>query len=246
MRAHAAEYLGTLVLVFVGCGAIAVGTLDALGVALAFGLVIAVLVLVLGPVSGAHLNPAVSVALAAIGLVRWTRAATYALAQAGGAITGALLLRLALGPSAPLGVTAPAPSLGIGPALVFEVALTFVLVLVIAAVVTAPGGVPLIAPVAIGGAVALGSLVGGPVSGAAMNPARALGPALVAGRPEDLWLYAVGPLAGALLAALVHGTLVRAHARQPREAVVTLVGEAPSGLVSPEHALPARPGTWPR
>jgi len=211
VRAHVAEFIGTFALVFFGCGAIAVGALPPVGVALSFGLVIAVMVYALGHVSGAHLNPAVSVGFALGRHFPWTRVATYAGAQIAGAVGGALLLRATLGPAAPLGVTRPAGS--DLQAVAWETVLTFVLMLVITAVATDTRAVGEAAALAIGGAVALGALVGGPVSGAAMNPARSIGPALVSADLAGLWIYIVGPLLGASAAAVVYRYL-----RGPTEA----------------------------
>ena len=206
MRAHLAEALGTFALVFLGCGAIAVddqgGQLGHSGVALAFGLVIAVMIYGLGHISGAHLNPAVSIGFAVGRHFPWSRAATYSAAQVGGAVLGALLLRLTLGADANLGVTQPAGS--DLQALVWEGLLTFFLMLVITAVATDTRAVGEAAALAIGGTVALGALVGGPVSGASMNPARSLGPALVSGDLASIWVYLVGPAAGAVAAAAVY------------------------------------------
>ena len=202
MRAHVAEVIGTLALVFFGCGAVAVGQLPPVGVALAFGLVIAVMIYALGHVSGAHFNPAVSIGFALGRHFQWPRVATYAVAQVSGAVCGALLLRATLGASAPLGVTQPAGT--DVQALVWEALLTFVLMLVITAVATDTRAVDEAAALAIGGAVTLGALVGGPVTGASMNPARSIGPALVAGDMGSLWVYLVGPVVGAAGAALVY------------------------------------------
>ncbi len=213
MRALGAELIGTFALVFFGCGAIAVGRLPDAGVALAFGLVIAVMIYALGHVSGAHFNPAVSVGFAIGRHFPWRWAGAYALAQVAGATLGALALRATLGPDVPLGVTAPAGS--DVQALAWEVILTFVLVLVITAVATDTRAVGEAAALAIGGAVALGSLVGGPVTGASMNPARSIGPALVACDLAHLWIYLVAPLAGAILAAGAYGFL-RAGDAPPR------------------------------
>jgi aquaporin NIP len=202
LRAHVAEFIGTFALVFFGCGAIAVGHLPADGVALAFGLVIAVMIYALGHVSGAHFNPAVSIGFALGRHFPWPRVATYAVAQVAGATAGALVLRATLGPGVPLGVTHPA-----GPdsqAVVWEAILTFVLMLVITAVATDVRAVGEAAALAIGGAVALGALVGGPVTGASMNPARSIGPALVAGDVGGLWIYVAGPVLGAAAAALLY------------------------------------------
>jgi aquaporin NIP len=215
MRAHVAEGIGTYALVFAGCGSIAVGQLSNLGVAIAFGLVIAVMIYALGHVSGAHLNPAVSVAFALGRHFPWSRAATYSIAQIAGAIAGAATLRVTLGSDVPLGVTQPSGS--DLQALVWEGVLTFFLVLVITAVATDTRAVGEAAALAIGGAVALGSLVGGPVSGASMNPARSIGPALIGADLSGLWIYVAGPLAGAAVAALVYAYL-RGTEHEPDQA----------------------------
>ncbi|MFN8631118.1 MAG: MIP family channel protein [Chloroflexota bacterium] len=199
MRAHVAEFIGTFALVFFGCGAIAIGQLSPTGVALAFGLVIAVMIYALGHVSGAHFNPAVSIGFALGRHFPWRRVATYAVAQVAGAVSGALLLRATLGGAVPLGVTQPAGS--DAQALAWEAVLTFALMLVITAVATDTRAVGEAAALAIGGAVALGALVGGPLTGASMNPARSIGPALVAGDIGSLWVYLAGPVIGAASAA---------------------------------------------
>lgn len=205
MRAHVAEFIGTFALVFAGCGAIAVGRLSDTGVALAFGLAIAVMVYALGHVSGAHFNPAVSIGFAVGRRFPWRRVASYAVAQVAGAVSAAAVLRLTLGPAAALGVTAPAGS--DLQALAWEAILTFFLMLVITAVATDTRAVGESAALAIGGAVALGALVSGPVSGASMNPARSLGPALVAGDLASIWIYLLGPIAGAAAASVVYSYL---------------------------------------
>lgn len=206
MRAHAAEALGTFALVAAGCGAIAVdartGSLGHLGVALAFGLVVGAMVHALGHVSGAHLNPAVSLSFALGGHMPWRRAASFAAVQVAGAIAAALALRATLGPDADIGVTRPVvPDAS---ALAWEAAATFLLVLVIHAVATDPRAPRETAGLAIGGAVTLGALVAGPLTGASMNPARSIGPALVSGDVGGLWLYLAGPLLGGALAALAY------------------------------------------
>lgn len=205
MRAHVAEFIGTFALVFAGCGAIAVGRLPVAGVAIAFGLVIAVMIYALGHISGAHFNPAVSVGFAIGRHFPWIRVITYAIAQVAGAVAGALTLRAILGPVVPLGVTTPAGT--DLQSLAMEAVLTFFLMLVITAVATDSRAVGEAAAVAIGGSVALGALVGGPVSGASMNPARSLGPALVSGDLSHIWVYLAGPLLGSIVAAVVYGWL---------------------------------------
>lgn len=204
MRAHLAEFIRTFALVFFGCGAIANG-LPPTAVALAFGLVIAVMVYTFGHVSGAHFNPAVSVGFAVGRHLPWPRVATYTIVQVAGAISGALLLRATLGDGADLGVTRPSGS--DLQAFVWEVVLTFFLMLVITAVATDIRAVGQAAALAIGGTIALASLVGGPISGASMNPARSFGPAIVSGDLTGIWIYAVAPTIGVILAAVVYDVL---------------------------------------
>jgi MIP family channel proteins len=196
-----AEALGTFILVFAGCGAIAVGTLPASGVAAAFGLAIMVSIYAFGHVSGAHFNPAVTLAFAVGRHFPSSRVVPYWLAQVGGAIVAAGLLQLTLG-SVSSGVARPAGS--DLQAVAWEALLTFILMLVIVAVATDTRAVGQGAAIAIGGAVALGSLVGGPITGAAMNPARALGPAVVSGDTSKLWIYLVAPPLGAICAVVAY------------------------------------------
>jgi MIP family channel proteins len=196
-----AEAIGTFALVFAGCGAIAIGVLDPVGVAAAFGLAIMTMIYAFGHVSGAHFNPAVTAAFAIGRHFPMTRVAPYWAAQVAGATAAAALLRLSLG-DGPLGVTRP--SGGVAQSVVWEVVLTFFLAIVIVAVATDTRAVGNAAAIAIGGTVALGALVGGPISGASMNPARSLGPALVTGDLSDLWVYLAAPPIGAVLAALTY------------------------------------------
>ena len=206
MRALAAEFAGTFALVFFGCGAIANG-IGSASTALAFGLVIAVMVYALGHISGAHLNPAVSVAFALGRHFPWPRVVSYVSAQLLGAIAGALALRVTLGPSVSLGVTQPSGSWG--QAASWEALMTFFLVIVITAVATDTRAVGEAAALAIGGTVALCALVGGPISGASMNPARSIGPAVVSGDLSSIWIYVLAPLVGGAAAALVYRWLRR-------------------------------------
>lgn len=216
----AAEAIGTFVLVFVGCGAImaeasAPGRLTAVGVALAFGLAVAVMVYAVGHVSGAHFNPAVTFAFAITGRFRWREVGPYWLGQCAAACLAATLLQAMLGNVAHLGATVPTG--GPGAALATEVVFTFLLMFVISSVATDARAVAQMSGVAIGGAVALAALVGGPVSGASLNPARSLGPALVAGVWTTPWLYLVGPMAGAVAGALAYRA-VRCGAGVPASA----------------------------
>ncbi|MGH2465428.1 MAG: aquaporin [Candidatus Limnocylindrales bacterium] len=196
-----AEALGTFILVFAGCGAIVIGKLPPSGVAAAFGLAVMVSVYAFGQVSGAHFNPAVSLAFAVGGHFPAARLLPYWGAQLAGAVAAAGLLLATLG-SVKAAVVQPASSNA--QALAWEGVLTFMLMLVIVAVATDARAVGPWAAIAIGGAVALGSLVGGPISGAAMNPARALGPDLLSGQVANVWIYIVGPAMGACLAAVTY------------------------------------------
>lgn len=198
------EAVGTYVLVFAGCGAIALGTLPPAGVAAAFGLAIMVSIYAFGHVSGAHFNPAVTLAFAIGRHFPVTRVAPYWAAQVAGSLAAAATLRLTLG-EVELGVTRPSASDLQG--FVWEVVLTFILVVVIVAVATDVRAVGQAAAIAIGAAVALGALVGGPISGASMNPARSLGPALVSGDLASLWVYLTAPFLGGVLAVLLYGRL---------------------------------------
>lgn len=205
-RRLAAEALGTFALVVVGCGAIVVeaqtGALGHLGVSAAFGLVIMAMVAATGHLSGAHLNPAVTVAFAVNRHFPWRDVAAYAAAQVAGATAGAFVLRLAFDSAADLGATAPSGSAA--QALVLETLLTAVLMFVIMAVATDTRSEGQLAAIMIGATVGMNALWAGPVTGASMNPARSLGPALAGGVWEVHWVYWVGPLAGALLGAAAY------------------------------------------
>lgn len=216
VRSVVAEAIGTFALVFVGCGAIMVdaegAALGSFGVAAAFGLVVMAMVAALGHVSGAHLNPAVTVAFALGRHFPIRRVPLYWAAQVAGALLAALLLRASLGDVAHVGATTPSGS--DGQSFVWEVVLTFFLTLVISSVATDTRAVGEAAAVAIGGTIAFASLTGGPISGASMNPARSLGPALVSGTFEGLWVYLTAPFLGAVLGVLAYA-LIRGSEHVP-------------------------------
>ncbi len=178
------------------------GALGHVGVAITFGLVIMVMVYALGHVSGAHFNPAVTFAFALTRHFPWPRAAAYWTAQVAGAILAAFLLRASLGDIAHVGATLPSGSEA--QSFLWEVVMTFFLMLVIMAVATDTRAVGEAAAIAIGGTVGLDAMFGGPISGASMNPARSIGPALASGDLHALWLYIVAPLVGASIGALVY------------------------------------------
>ena len=187
-RRAAAEAFGAFALVFAGCGAIVTdtvhpGSLGAVGVSLVFGLVIMAMVYATGHLSGAHLNPAVTLAFALTRHFPRREALAYIGAQLLGAIAAAALL-LAVWPSQPAALGTTLPSVGTG------------------------------AAIAIGGTVGLDALFGGPITGASMNPARSIGPALVSGELHDLWIYIAAPVAGAAIGALAY-QLVRGASDAP-------------------------------
>jgi aquaporin NIP len=206
-----AEGVATFALVFAGCGAIIAnaeydGALGTVGVALAFGLIIMLMVYATGHLSGAHINPAVTLAFTLTRHFPAREAASYVGAQVAGAVLGALLL-LAVWPDQPASLGATLPTVGAGSAFLYEVVLTAFLMFVIMAVATDTRAIGAAAAIAIGGTVGLDALFGGPVTGASMNPARSLGPALAAGEWTDFWLYITAPIAGAALGALAYQTV---------------------------------------
>jgi aquaporin NIP len=209
-RALGAEALGTFGLVLFGCGAIMVdadgGELGQVGVSLAFGLVVMAMVYALAHVSGAHINPAVTLALASRSRFPWAAVPGYWGAQVTGAIAAGIVLRSSLGDVANLGATTPSGS--DAQSFAWEVLMTATLLVVILAVATDARAV-VGAALAIGGTIALASLVGGPISGASLNPARSLGPALVSGDLGSLWIYLTAPLLGGVLGALACDALRR-------------------------------------
>lgn len=202
----AAEAFGTFALVFAGCGAIMVEAktqaLGHLGVAITFGLVIMVMIYAVGHVSGAHFNPAVTLAFALTRHFPWPRVFLYWGAQVAGAIVAALVLRASLGDVADVGATFPSGS--DAQSFVWETILSVFLMFVIMAVATDTRAVGEAAAIAVGGTVGLDALFGGPVSGGSMNPARSIGPALVSGDLHSLWIYLTAPLLGAVIGAIAY------------------------------------------
>ena len=207
-RRAAAEAIAAFALVFAGCGAVVAdarydGALGTVGIALVFGLIIMVMVYATGHLSGAHINPAVTIAFTLTRHFPAREAAAYVVAQLAGATAGALTL-LAVWTDKPASLGATTPSVGAGSALVYELILTAFLMFVIIAVATDTRAVGAAAAIAIGGTVGLDALFGGPVTGASMNPARSFGPALASGEWQDFWVYVAGPVVGAALGALAY------------------------------------------
>jgi MIP family channel proteins len=210
-----AEFLGTLALVFIGAGSVVIlspsGAAGLVGIALAHGLVLAIMVSNLGHVSGGHFNPAVSLGVWVVGKIETARMGVYVVAQLAGAAAGAGLLRWALPPDiwkrTFLGATQVGHQFGIndGKAVLIEATLTFFLVFtVFATAVDDRGAFDKIAGLAIGLVLTFDILVGGVLTGASMNPARSFGPALVAPKWTDFWVYLVGPVTGAVIGAALY------------------------------------------
>jgi aquaporin NIP len=211
LRRAAAEAIGVFALVFAGCGAIVTeaqhpGSLGTVGIGLVFGLVVMAMVYATGHLSGAHLNPAVTLAFVLTRHFPRTEALAYLAAQLLGALAATALLA-AIWPSQPAALGATLPTIGSGSAFAYEAVLTAFLMFVIMAVATDTRAVGAAAAIAIGGTVGLDALFGGPITGASMNPARSIGPALVSGEVQDLWIYITAPILGAALGALAYQTV---------------------------------------
>jgi aquaporin Z/aquaporin NIP len=222
LPAAVAELIGTFILVYTGTAVVVAAVLerpitglpyDSLAIPLAFGLVLVALVAALGHVSGAHLNPAITLGLAVTRKFPWNFVPAYIGAQLLGAILAAVATWITFGAEArnQVGLASPATGPGVGflQAVLVEVFITFILVFVVISVATddrAPAGV---APIAVGSALAAAIFIGGPTTGAAVNPARALGPIIVAWNNWDLALiYIIGPIIGGILAAVLYDNFV--------------------------------------
>jgi aquaporin Z len=220
------EAFGTFLLVIVDAGGAVIAQLSGGEVtpearSLATGLLIMAMIYAMGDTSGAHFNPAVTFAFAVRRVFPWRLVPPYWSAQIIGAFAATFTVRALFGDAADLGATLP--RLGVGRALAMEVILTGILVSIVIGTATRHRIVGPNAALAAGGAVALSSLFARPVSGASMNPARSIGPAVVSGRTEALWIYVAGPLAGAVLATLVMSVV---HSRKHRGERRAAQGEA--------------------
>jgi MIP family channel proteins len=206
LRSLTAEAIGTFMLVFAGCGAIMVdaktGALGHIGVAFSFGLVIMAGIYAVGHISGAHFNPAVTLGFVLGRHFPPGRALGYWGAQLIGAVAAAAVLRGSLGDVAHVGATFPSGSQA--QSFLWELVMSAFLMFVIMAVATDTRAAGEAAAIAIGGTIGLEALFGGPISGASMNPARSLGPGLVAGDLHSVWIYIVAPLAGAMVGGLAY------------------------------------------
>ncbi|MDQ3044927.1 MAG: MIP family channel protein [Chloroflexota bacterium] len=202
-----AEAFGTFALVFAGTGAVVIdaetgGGIGHIGIGLTFGLVIMVMIYAVGHISGAHFNPAVTLGFAVGRHFPWSEVPRYWAAQLLGGVVASLLLRAMFGDTAQLGATVPFGSAR--RSFLLEIILTFLLMFVITSVATDVRAVGQAAAIAIGGTVGLEALFAGPISGASMNPARSLAPAIVSWTWADQWLYVAGPALGAVAGVLVY------------------------------------------
>jgi aquaporin Z len=203
LRKFLAEFLGTFAMVFAGTGAIVInaqsgGAITHLGVALTFGLIVLVMIYSLGDVSGAHMNPAVTVAFAVAGLFPFFSVLTYLAAQFSGAWLASFTLHFLFPQNGNLGATLPAGA----PiqSFVLEVILSAILMFVILNVSHGAKEKGITAGIVVGAVIALEALFAGPICGASMNPARSFAPAIVSGHFEHLWIYLVAPVVGMLIA----------------------------------------------
>ncbi len=216
-RRALAEFIGTLALIFVGAGSIladrlAGGDVSLVGIALAHGLTIAVMVSAFGHISGGHFNPAVTLGAFFARKISPGDAVFYWISQLVGGVAGAVLLTLVFDPATRQAVNLGTPGLGAGvtvaQGLVFEIVATFFLVIVVCATaMDERGAFKVVAGLPIGFVITFDILAGGPLTGASMNPARTFGPAVVGGFWTNHWIYWVGPLAGGAIAGLLYGAL---------------------------------------
>jgi aquaporin Z len=203
MKKYISEFLGTFSMIFCGTGAMTInevtgGEVTHVGIAITWGLIVMVMIYAFAETSGAHFNPAVTIAFAYAKKFEWKEVPKYILAQVLGAILASLLLWFLFPTSEFLGATIPA--IDVYRAFVLELLLTFFLMVVIINVSTGSKEIGIVAGIAIGGVVLLEAMFAGPITNASMNPARSLAPAIVSGNLQHLWLYIIAPVLGALLA----------------------------------------------
>ena len=202
MKKLIAEFIGTFALVFAGTGAIVIdevsgGTVTHVGIALTFGLVVLAMIYTVGDISGAHLNPAVSLGFFAAGRFPLREVLPYIISQIAGALTASGVLRLLFPTNAMLGTTTPSGSAT--QSFILELVLTAILMFVILGVSTGAAEKGITAGIVVGAVIGLEAMFAGPICGASMNPARSLAPAVVSGRLTFLWIYILAPILGAVI-----------------------------------------------
>ena len=203
MKKLVAEFLGTFALVFAGTGAIVIdnvsgGAVSHVGVALTFGLIVLAMIYTLGDISGAHINPAVTIGFFAARRLPAKTVLPYVISQCAGALSASFILRLLFPQNATLGATIPSGSAT--QSFVLEIILTALLMFVILGVSTGAAEKGITAGIVVGAVIGLEAMFAGPICGASMNPARSLAPALVSGNTAALWIYLLAPVIGALIA----------------------------------------------
>ncbi len=203
MKNYIAEFIGTFAMIFCGTGAMTInevtgGSVTHVGIGITWGLIVMAMIYAFGEISGAHFNPAVSIAFAYAKKFSWKEVPKYILFQVTGAFTASLLLMWLFPKSELLGATIP--TVDVWRAFVLELILTFFLMVVIINVSTGSKEVGMMAGIAIGSVVLLEAIFAGPITNASMNPARSLAPNIVSGNIKGLWLYILAPIIGALLA----------------------------------------------
>lgn len=203
MRKYLAETIGTFALVFCGTGAIVIdqasgGTITHMGIAITFGLIVLAMIYALGDISGAHLNPAVTIGFTVAKRMPAREALYYIVAQISGAFIASLSLKFLFPENQTLGATFPAG--GDMQSFILEIILTFLLMFVIMNVSTGAKEKGITAGIAIASVVGLEAMFAGPICGASMNPARSLAPAIVSGNVNSLWVYLTAPVTGAIIA----------------------------------------------
>ena len=203
MKKCGAEFIGTFALVFAGTGAIVInetsgGAITHVGISLTFGLIVLAMIYTVGDISGAHLNPAVSVGFFAARRFPLREVGPYVLSQCAGALAASAVLRFLFPQNATLGATQPAGSAT--QSFFLELILTAILMFVILSVYTGAAEKGITAGIAVGSVIGQEAMFAGPICGASMNPARSLAPAVVSQHLSSLWIYLVAPTAGALLA----------------------------------------------
>lgn len=225
----AAEFWGTFALVFAGTGAIVIneassGAVTHVGIAITFGLIIMAMIYTLGDVSGAHFNPAVTMAFAFARCLAWREVLPYIAAQCVGALVGSAVMKILFPASRTLGATLPAGSAS--QSFVLEFLLTALLMFVILNVSTGAKEKGITAGIVVGSVIGLEAMFAGPICGASMNPARSLGPALVSGHLATLWVYLLAPTTGAVAGVFAFRTVredERPSVREPESDPLPLV-----------------------
>ncbi len=211
MRSYLAEFIGTFALVFCGTGAIIIneqtGVISHAGIAITFGLIVMVMIYAIGNISGAHFNPAVTIAFTVAKKFPLNQLSQYIIAQVGGALLASLILKFLFPENILLGSTIPSGA--VMQSFVLEIILSFFLMFVIINVAHGSKEQGMFAGLAIGSTVLLDAMFAGPISGASMNPARSFAPALISGKFQHLWIYLAAPIIGALIAVLIHNILAK-------------------------------------